>query len=266
MFGDIFPIRRLWLECIENLAETSRGYGGVRFIILVATHGRVALGTYTAHDPRKDDLLRTSTAAEAAGIVAEMDEVLESRLSQSFVEPPAMPEVTDILAHMSAYMGHRQRYETRDRRSDPYPKGAHDAPVGSSILWNSSLPAQRAGDPSVATMATDGISLFYNPGFIDTLTTPELVGVLAHEVMHPGLQHHTRRGDRSPYRWNKACDYAINPLILDAGLALPKDVLFEDRFRGLSAERIYNLLEEEEEDGSGQGSEDREEPVHADLR
>ncbi len=114
---------------------------------------------------------------------------------------------------------------------------------------------------SVATMATDGVSLFYNPGFVDKLSTPELVGVLAHEVLHPGLQHHTRRGDRRPFRWNKACDYAINPLILDAGLVLPKDVLIEDRFRGMSAERIYNLLEEEEEGGSGQGSEDQTEPT-----
>jgi len=104
---------------------------------------------------------------------------------------------------------------------------------------------------SVETMATDGVSLFYNPGFVDTLTTPELVGVLAHEVLHPGLQHHTRRGNRSPRRWNMACDYAINPLVLGAGLALPKGVLLEDRFRGMSAEQIYNQLDEGEEDGNG---------------
>jgi hypothetical protein len=64
-----------------------------------ATQIRARLCNYTAQDLKKDDLLRTSTAAEAAGIVAEMDELLES------VEPAAMPEVTDILAHMSAYMG-----------------------------------------------------------------------------------------------------------------------------------------------------------------
>jgi predicted metal-dependent peptidase len=45
-----------------------------------------------------------------------------------------------------------------------------------------------------------------------------------------------------------ACDYAINPLLLDAGLALPKNVLLDDRFRGMSAERIYNLLEAEAPD------------------
>jgi predicted metal-dependent peptidase len=99
---------------------------------------------------------------------------------------------------------------------------------------------------SVPTMATDGVSLFYNPEFVESLSAPELAGVLAHEVMHPALQHHTRRADRSATRWNMACDYAINPLLVDAGLILPKDVLLEDRFRGMNAERIYNLLMEEE--------------------
>lgn len=108
---------------------------------------------------------------------------------------------------------------------------------------------------SVQTMATDGVSLFYNPDFVATLPAVELCGVLAHEVLHPALQHHVRRGNRSPVRWNKACDYAINPLVVDAGLSLPKDILLEDRFRGMSAERIYNLLADEE-DGGDQQSED----------
>jgi len=107
---------------------------------------------------------------------------------------------------------------------------------------------------SIATLATDGVSLFYNPEFVDSLNAAELAGVLAHEVMHPALQHHTRRGDRSPVRWNMACDYAINPMLLDAGLTLPKDVLIDNRFRGMSAERIYNLIKEEgkQEGSSGQ--------------
>src|SRR5215469_17871986 len=60
---------------------------------------------------------------------------------------------------------------------------------------------------SIATMATDGVSLLYNPQFVETLNAAELAGVLAHEVMHPALQHHTRRGDRDKKGWNIACDY-----------------------------------------------------------
>lgn len=106
---------------------------------------------------------------------------------------------------------------------------------------------------SIATMATDGVSLFYNPEFLDTLNAAELAGVLAHEVMHPALQHHTRRGDRDRARWNVACDYAINPILLDAGLTLPKDVLLDDRFRGMSAEQIYNQIEEDEKQEGSTG-------------
>ena len=111
---------------------------------------------------------------------------------------------------------------------------------------------------SVATMATDGVSLFYNPEFVETLNAAELAGVLAHEVMHPALQHHTRRGDRNRTRWNMACDYAINPILLDAGLTLPKDVLIDNRFRGMSAERIYNLIEEDEKAGGSNGQSESE--------
>jgi predicted metal-dependent peptidase len=115
-----------------------------------------------------------------------------------------------------------------------------DHPFFGSLLFR--LKGQER--PSIQTMATDGVSLFYNPEFVATLSQGELAGVLAHEVMHPALQHHTRRADRSLKHWNIACDYAINPLLVDAGLTLPKDVLLDNRFRGMSAEGIYNLLDQ----------------------
>src|SRR6201997_2016680 len=113
---------------------------------------------------------------------------------------------------------------------------------------------------SIQTMATDGVSLFYNPDFVETLNAAELAGVLAHEVMHPALQHHMRRRDRDRKRWNVACDYAINPLLLDAGLTLPKDVLIDHRFRGMSAERIYNLIEEQQDQDSSNGEGESQDP------
>jgi hypothetical protein len=70
-----------------------------------ATQIQERLCNYTAQELKKDDLLRTSTAVAGAGIVAKMNEVLESRLSQTSLVQPEMPEVSDILAHMLAYMG-----------------------------------------------------------------------------------------------------------------------------------------------------------------
>jgi len=112
---------------------------------------------------------------------------------------------------------------------------------------------------SIQTMATDGVSLFYNPDFVETLNAATLAGTLAHEVMHPALHHHVRRSGRDPKQWNVACDFAINPLLVDAGLSLPDGVLIDNRFRGMSAEQIYNILESESETEQDSGYEDGDE-------
>jgi len=70
-----------------------------------------------------------------------------------------------------------------------------------------------------------------------------------------------------PKRWNVACDFAINPLIVDAGLSLPDGVLIDNRFRGMSAEQIYNLLESESKTEQDSGKEEGEgEPRERNLR
>lgn len=103
-------------------------------------------------------------------------------------------------------------------------------------------------DDSMPTAATDGRRLLYNPDFVVSLTPDELVGVLAHEVMHCALAHFGRRGARDPARWNCACDLAINTILLDAGLSLPRGRLvpgegdFVDMPRGKSAEAYYAML------------------------
>jgi predicted metal-dependent peptidase len=65
-----------------------------------------------------------------------------------------------------------------------------------------------------------------------------------------------RRSGRDPKLWNQACDYAINPLLIDAGLSLPDSILLDDRFRGMSAEQIYNLLETSSEQEQDPGNEE----------
>jgi predicted metal-dependent peptidase len=104
------------------------------------------------------------------------------------------------------------------------------------------------------TMATNGKVISYNPSFVDSLTPEELEGVLAHEVLHCALGHHCRRGKRKPRLWNIAADYAINPIILQNGLALPEGVLVKDEYNGLCAEEIYSRLEREAANGGGSQS------------
>lgn len=100
--------------------------------------------------------------------------------------------------------------------------------------------------PDVDTMATDGRDLYHCPAFVLSLTAAQLKGVVAHEVLHPASLHHTRRGTRDLKRWNRAADYAINPLVIAAGLELPKFALVDVRFKGMGAEQIYSILEKED--------------------
>ena len=121
-----------------------------------------------------------------------------------------------------------------------------DQPFFATIL----LGMERIEDPSKPTMCTDGDRLWYNPEFVKKLSRPELIGVLAHEAMHPACMHQLRRGERDGFKWNVAADYAINPLLTEAGLTLPKDRLEDNKYRDkhtdlpLHAEAIYAMLPE----------------------
>lgn len=92
------------------------------------------------------------------------------------------------------------------------------------------------------TMTVDGVSLFYAPAYVESLSEVHLLGGLAHEVMHLATLHHVRRGGRDVAMWNAACDYAINSGLEAAGLSLPPGVLRSPEFDGLGAETIYAEL------------------------
>ncbi len=114
---------------------------------------------------------------------------------------------------------------------------------------------------SLPTMATDGKSIFYNAEFTDALSEPELDGVKVHEAYHRILKHHLRMGKRDAELWNIACDYAINPIIIQSGLVLPEGALIDAKFKGMSAEKIYDLLKEDQgDDGNGGGGSGQPQP------
>ncbi|MDA3813535.1 MAG: VWA-like domain-containing protein [Candidatus Cloacimonetes bacterium] len=92
------------------------------------------------------------------------------------------------------------------------------------------------------TAYTDSVVLGYNPEFVNNLTNAELKAVICHEVLHIAMLHPFRRNNRDHLRWNIACDYAINPIVKDAGFSLPAGALLEDRYKGKEAEVIYNML------------------------
>lgn len=118
-----------------------------------------------------------------------------------------------------------------------------------------------ASDWGIDTAATDGRRILYNPDFWLKLPKDERIGVLCHEIMHNVLDYFGRIGFRTAQRFNVAHDLAINPMIRQQGLKLPKEGCFpgEGPFKdlpvGLCAEEYYALLPKRP-DGSDWGDGD----------
>jgi predicted metal-dependent peptidase len=98
-------------------------------------------------------------------------------------------------------------------------------------------------DPTCDTAWCDGVTIGYNMKYVLSLTGEERRGLLVHELMHPALLHHTRRGNRHHKKWNVACDYALNPLI-SKRYKLPDGALENPQYTNMSAEQIYTMLPE----------------------
>jgi predicted metal-dependent peptidase len=108
-------------------------------------------------------------------------------------------------------------------------------------------------DWSCPSFAVDGVSLFYNPGLAQSLPFRQLVGVVAHEVMHCALAHHVRRGERDVETWNEATDYAINGILKAASFELPDDVLHNPNYDSMAAEEIYRRIYKPRDKNGGGG-------------
>lgn len=108
----------------------------------------------------------------------------------------------------------------------------------------------------IGTACTNGKRVLYDPKFVSDLTDDELKFLVAHECMHPMLEHNFRRQSRDPKRWNMAADYVINQLLTDEGIGAfidggCLDKALYDAGNGVS-EHIYTLLPEGD-DGDGDG-------------
>lgn len=106
-----------------------------------------------------------------------------------------------------------------------------------------------AADPQwCKTTATDARKFYYNPEYIEQLTLAETQFILAHEALHCALAHFARREHRVKHRWDLACDFAINPLLINDGLTAPPGTLHERTYNGMTAEEIYPYMEDREND------------------
>jgi predicted metal-dependent peptidase len=107
----------------------------------------------------------------------------------------------------------------------------------------------------IPTAAVNNTTMYFNPEFIDGLSLDQVIGLNAHEVMHPALGHISRLTSKDPRFWNMAADHVINLMLLQENFVLPDGGLHESRFKDMSADEVYEILmkEAKENGGDGQG-------------
>ncbi len=114
------------------------------------------------------------------------------------------------------------------------------------------------GDPKwCETTFSDGKTFYYNRDYIDALDAEQTQFALSHEALHCALSHFHRRGHRIKHRWDLACDYAINPLLINDGLKPTPDAMHLREYEGMTAEEIYPCLEDNDNGGERDLVDDR---------
>lgn len=123
-------------------------------------------------------------------------------------------------------------------------------------------------DPGCKTGWTDGKYLAWNPLYIPTLDPSCRRTFVAHEVVHCAGGDQWRRGTRDKKLWNRAADHVRNLQLKDAGFKPIPGWLCDERFRGMSVEKVYAILlqrqidkdkEEKENQQSNQQQDDKHE-------
>lgn len=119
----------------------------------------------------------------------------------------------------------------------------------------------------IPSACTNGRDEQYGREFIKKLDDKELAFVVLHETLHKAYRHLTtwkKLNDEDPHLANLACDYVINLQLVDMDkeetlLAMPRTAegksigAIDERFRGLNAKQIFDILKEEQEEGGGGG-------------
>jgi predicted metal-dependent peptidase len=121
-----------------------------------------------------------------------------------------------------------------------------DSPFWASILLRRKL----IRDDSIQTLAVDArANIYYNNDFIESLTVPQIVWGLCHEVGHVIGQHAIRKGARDHKKWNYAGDAWINDTLDESnvGQRIPNTVDMKGS-KDKTTETIYDELPEDHGD------------------
>jgi predicted metal-dependent peptidase len=119
------------------------------------------------------------------------------------------------------------------------------------FLYTACFHLQFKWSDKIPTAQVNGYTMTLNPVFWMKISHEMRVTLLAHETGHVIRDHMTRRGNRDKKLYNYAGDYVINQELKEAGYAVIKWTLDDgrdthwlqdDRFAGMSTERVYDIL------------------------
>jgi len=134
---------------------------------------------------------------------------------------------------------HSREHRARRRMMDCYPLlGA----LAASFDLENDIRICQQYDIRVAAIDVGARRIWINPAA--GLNDDETLFVLAHELLHAGLNHASRRRGRDPVLWNVACDFAINGWLLEMQVGAPPAIgmLHDAALAGQSADEIYDGL------------------------
>jgi len=105
---------------------------------------------------------------------------------------------------------------------------------------------------NIPTAGTDGVSVFWNPDYVETLTQPQTMFLIVHEIFHPLRKHHLRfldlkNGDRRIA--NIAMDAVINIMLVDEmKLEMPPGGVWLPKYKGWTWEAVYKDLKKQQDE------------------
>jgi len=142
-------------------------------------------------------------------------------------------------------------------------------------LWSGILMVGRTSVvDNIPTACTNGRDEKYGRKFVAMLKEPELNFVVLHENLHKAYRHLTtwkKLHDENHALANQACDYVINLKLKDLDpservIAMPRWAdgelkgkpmgLIDEKYRGLNAKQVFDLLKEEQKGGGGGSGDD----------
>ena len=110
--------------------------------------------------------------------------------------------------------------------------------------WGERIRALRfAPSAAVRVADNDGATVFYNEAALRCRQREDRTYYMARELLHIQLAHAYRRGDRTRSIWRSACDAVVDAMLREEGFQLPEGIFLRKGAEGLSAEKMYDVLQ-----------------------